>query len=366
MMRLLFALVLLLSAPLALAQTPVRIVHVAPWGLGTGASWATAYGSLDAALGNAQPGDVIVLASGSYVPGGTDRTATFEIGPEVAGVYGGWIGNETLTPGTFADALDARFIEGNQATLSGDLVRDDTPGTIRVGKDDNAFHVVTIGARTAPLVLDGVTIVGGFADQRFVTGRTPTRSGGGLYALASSGALDLTLRHVRFDQNYGSYGADLFVEAQSPARLLRLTLEEVTGRNPFDVTSVWVEVQTVQSVIRVRESNWTSSADEPLADFLYVNHQGDHGAATTDSVSVVGVTAELGLNVFSSGFGFSTYGARPLLDVAEPMYESRWAARGKRRFAHAMCSSIVRWPAGSSSFNVRTTCAGNCRPISTA
>ena len=61
-----------------------------------GATWATAFADLQAALSAAGAADEIWVAAGTYAPtAGTDRTVSFALKNGV-GVYGGFAGTETL------------------------------------------------------------------------------------------------------------------------------------------------------------------------------------------------------------------------------------------------------------------------------
>lgn len=124
---------------------------------GNGQNWGTAYKYLQDAL--TAPGlvDQIWVAAGTYKPdedvanpGGTgSRTATFQLKSGVA-LYGGFAGSET--------SLDERDWQANETILSGDI------GMAGVNTD-NSRHVVTGSETDSTAVLDGFTIMGGYADD---------------------------------------------------------------------------------------------------------------------------------------------------------------------------------------------------------
>jgi len=156
-------------------------VDVDATNINDGSSWTNAYWCLQDALSNAQAGDEIRVAYGTYKPdrrvaisrsrqqitASGDRTVSFQLKNGVT-IKGGYAGAGESDP-------DARDITLNQTILSGDLNGDDGPNF--ANNSDNSYHVV-IGSRTNPAdMLDGFTITGGNANR-------PPRDihGGGIYA----------------------------------------------------------------------------------------------------------------------------------------------------------------------------------------
>jgi len=126
-------------------------------GLNDGSSWANAYTNLTDALNNASENSQLWVASGTYNPHLTLRTATFEIEKPGLKIYGGFAGTET----TIAD----RTYGANPTILSGDLQDDDVnvagfvssyANATRNG--DNSYHLINITANGNNLLLDGLTI----------------------------------------------------------------------------------------------------------------------------------------------------------------------------------------------------------------
>ena len=153
---------------------------------GDGASWATAFEHLEAALA-AVPACTdypfeIWVAEGIYrpAPPGGAPTSSFLVESGVQ-IYGGFDGTETQ--------LIQRDPLAHPTVLSGDLAGDDPMGS----RDDNVHHVVEVGQRdrgrrATGVRLDGLVIEGGHA--RFSTFQT----GAGVIA---DGSLDMVGCTVR-------------------------------------------------------------------------------------------------------------------------------------------------------------------------
>lgn len=125
------------------AQGRIWYVKAGGGDAANGLSWASALGSLQAALGKAEAGDAIWVAKGVYHPDEADRTASFVLKPDVA-LYGGFAGHET--------ALEQRDYRGNETVLSGDI-----------GKGDRTRNTITIVKGADRAVLDGFTIRDAYA-----------------------------------------------------------------------------------------------------------------------------------------------------------------------------------------------------------
>jgi Chlamydia polymorphic membrane protein (Chlamydia_PMP) repeat len=216
------------------AQTGIIYVRAGAAAPGDGATWASAYPSLQTALQAASSGAELWVAAGRYMPAppNGDRAATFQLKDGVA-VYGGFAGTET--------ARNERDWTANLVTLSGDLNGDDGPDF--ADNDENSYHVV-IGASGA--TLDGVTISGGNADDYTSTGRD--KNGGGIYnddsdprlanvtftdnsAMSSGGGMynqrssAPTLTNVTFSGNSAAGGGGMYNVASSPT-LTNVTLSD--------------------------------------------------------------------------------------------------------------------------------------------
>jgi parallel beta-helix repeat protein len=161
------------------ASAVVIYVDASAAGDANGSSWTNAYNYLQDALTDANlnaPAEIWV-AQGTYRPdedtahptGTGSRTVTFQLIDGVA-IYGGFPSG--------GGAWESRDPNTYKTILSGDLGENDEPNF--VNHSDNSYHVVT-GSGTEPnAVLDGFTIIAGYA-----SGLGPPviyRRGGGMYS----------------------------------------------------------------------------------------------------------------------------------------------------------------------------------------
>ncbi len=165
------------------AANDIIYVKPAATGTGDGSSWANAT-TLQDALQNqvqANDGDQVWVAAGTYTPtDDTNRAATFNI-PSGVAVYGGFEGIASEA------SLDDRDLEEHTAILSGAI------GAATV--NDNSTSVVTMSGANSDTILDGFFIIDGNASGG-ATG-DQNRNGGGLFAVFSSP----TLRNLTFVGN---------------------------------------------------------------------------------------------------------------------------------------------------------------------
>jgi len=114
-----------------------------------GISWQNAFTQLQPALQNAQYGDQIWVAAGTYLPTvGTDRNSTFFL-PKGVSLWGGFSGIEST--------ILQRNISINLTVLSGDI-------GISGAYHDNVYHVVSILGGDYLTIIDGFSITLGNAD----------------------------------------------------------------------------------------------------------------------------------------------------------------------------------------------------------
>ena len=148
---------------------PIYYVNAsATAGENDGSSFDDAFTDLQDALNRARGNDVIVIATGRYLPTDdeSDRDARFEITGAQDGlkIYGGWSGSETFSDvSEVEDALDGRNLSANETILSGNI--DDDAST----NAENSYNVVVMRATNTPItantVIDGVTIRDGNAND---------------------------------------------------------------------------------------------------------------------------------------------------------------------------------------------------------
>jgi len=140
-------------------------VNLAATGANNGTTWANAYTSLQTAINAAGAGAQIWVKAGTYKPTSyldpkvtnDPRSRSFVLKGGVS-VLGGFAGMETQ--------LAQRDVESNLTILSGDFSGNDSatwpPDSSR---NENAYHVVVAVNQATPIVLDGLTITGGNANN---------------------------------------------------------------------------------------------------------------------------------------------------------------------------------------------------------
>ncbi len=168
-----------------------------------GESWATAYKDLQSALTNLSLRDEIWVAGcgtendGIYTPApqaSIDRTATFQLVHNVD-LYGGFPYQDDNW------GWDDRDPEQYITVLSGDFKKDDTGNMDDPTRNNNSYHVVTVGNSA---VLDGFTITGGYAEIPGINGLM--ESGGGIYFCPVGSNKTLTVESCIIEDNYALHG----------------------------------------------------------------------------------------------------------------------------------------------------------------
>ncbi|BDX37713.1 hypothetical protein CYCD_10680 [Tenuifilaceae bacterium CYCD] len=171
-------------------------VNASASGSNNGTTWGNAYTSLQTAIVNANFGDVIWVANGTYKPTSaycltnTSRYYHFEMKEGVA-IYGGFAGTETST----SERIDFGYGQTNETILSGDV------GTVG-SSTDNCYHVIyNPSSLTNAAIIDGFTITGGNANDL-------THYHGGGMCNNSNGSPIIS--NVVFIANYGNNGGGMF------------------------------------------------------------------------------------------------------------------------------------------------------------
>ena len=209
-------LLLMLNSSLA---GQIIYVDASATGANDGSSWTDAYVELQSALVEAEYGDEIRVAAGTYKPdydpdSGThtgDREATFQLVNGVA-IYGGFP--------TGGGAWEERDPNTYFSILSGDLNDNDVGDPYDPSKNDNCYHVVTSSGTNETAVLDGFTITAGKA-----YGYDNNGHGGGMYNFSGSP----TLKWCHFIRNWSaSHGGGIYNVSGSPT-LINCTFTENTS-----------------------------------------------------------------------------------------------------------------------------------------
>jgi len=158
---------LLVAAPASASVIFVDADQSLPTALQTGASWGSAFKSLQSALAVAGAGDEIWVAEGFYKPTTTtDRSVSFVI-PNDTKVFGGFKGNEVNR--------NDRDVLLRKTILTGDI------GSFN-NAADNSFHVVRLNGVNA--LVSGFHITGGNAN-----GGGGNNLGGGMIIVGDNSAV---------------------------------------------------------------------------------------------------------------------------------------------------------------------------------
>ncbi|WP_299625211.1 InlB B-repeat-containing protein [uncultured Tenacibaculum sp.] len=185
-----------------ITYTQTTRVYVSQFATGsnTGGSWANAYTSLETALASNLNGKTEVwIARGTYTPSSNNRNARFEFNVDGLLIYGGFAGNETN--------LNQRDYLSNKTILSGDLLRNDDANVTfnNTTRSDNSLRVINVAGNN--IVIDGITISGGYADATSGDGRF----GAGLSL--SPNISNFTIKNTTVKDNVAYWAAGLNLSA---------------------------------------------------------------------------------------------------------------------------------------------------------
>lgn len=185
-----------------------------------GKSWPTAYRSVADAFEESNGNSLnkeIWIADGVYpVINGTNRDSSFLISRKVK-VYGGFNGTEA--------ALIERNVILNQTILSGEI---GDPTLIA----DNSYHVIKIGNTADTVLLDGLIITKGNANEGVDT------AGGGI-VIAPGNPGPVIIRQCRLENNFALEGSSIFNQSVVTIdnSLLTNTMESGTGNSILNTGS---------------------------------------------------------------------------------------------------------------------------------
>ncbi len=216
---LLLGMVLPIPLTNTVAASNGKIIYVKQNAAGDGTSWDNALGDLHTALVQAQSGDQVWIAAGTYVPTGNQmgndpRTQHFKMKNGVR-IYGGFPADASNKTG-----MSSRDWETHRTILSG--VRD----------TDHVYHVFfnkfdETSKLDTTAVLDGVTITGGKADgPGWFDNFQNHDEGAGMFNEYSSPLL----RNVVFTNNESNHGGALYMNVSSPI-LQNVTITGNTSTN---------------------------------------------------------------------------------------------------------------------------------------
>jgi len=219
-----------LSGTPATANGPHYYVDADATGNETGKSWEHAFTTLQDALDDAQEGEIIWVADGTYVPSALydeedpdPRTKTFKLIDTVK-IYGGFLGNDY--PGGGEDALDQRDPETNESILYGNYGPTEAPTRV--------YHLVrAYDLASEQTILSGFYIERGQADGP----ETDEGFGGGMFADTSRATATRCTFRWNEASNCGG-GMYVFV-ANKPSRrpsIIDCTFANNTGEHGCGLT----------------------------------------------------------------------------------------------------------------------------------
>ncbi|MBN2683977.1 MAG: right-handed parallel beta-helix repeat-containing protein [Pontiellaceae bacterium] len=204
----------------------------------TGESWFTAFPSLQDAIDAAAEngGGEVWVKSGTYSPGGTQRSSSFKLKTGVH-LYGGFRGDETNR--------EERNPKAYLTTLSGNIGQ--------LGEnDDNCYHVLTAASETS---LNGFTIKLGLAD-----GEDEESFGGGLHVL--QGSRQVTVTDCTFEDNHAEQaGGAVFLSASEVSFTNCTFYSNGTDKNGGALaTSGETSLQISSSFFSANRASWDGGA----------------------------------------------------------------------------------------------------------
>lgn len=256
-----------------------RIYYVRANAAGSGNSWNDASPNLQSVLAIAEPGDEIWVAAGTYTPTQTnDRHASFVIRDGIS-LYGGFQGWETERsmrdwakyPTILSGEIGGPALEDNSfniiytrnvgpgTTINGFIIhRGNADGQVSKGQRTRGgggwFDEATNGGVSQPVIanctfLENQAMEGGaffgsgqngssrptFSNCHFLKNKAKV-DGGAIYSDGRDGSTNqFALKNCRFEDNYSTYGAGIYLENGSD--LTGLVVDRCVFIN--NVASLW-------------------------------------------------------------------------------------------------------------------------------
>lgn len=201
-------------------------VDIDATGVENGTSWATAYNEPQDAFANANIGDNIWIAEGTYILQTTLRNYSFGWNKDSVSVYGGFDGTET--------ALSQRDVENNPTIFSGEIQGDND-------LTNNSYTVLagpygsSLSNKINYSLIDGITIKDGFCISN--TTNFATRWGAGFYL--QSYVRNLTINNCTFTNNTAQGGAAMYVSADADSSDVFVTNTKFIDNRSSFANCIW-------------------------------------------------------------------------------------------------------------------------------
>jgi predicted outer membrane repeat protein len=239
-------------------STVIYVSEASTTGVNDGTNWTNAYRHLQTALDNAEYGQQIWVAAGTYLPDSlNDRSKSFVL-PAGVKVYGGFAGTEA--------SLADRRLEMNPTILSGNI---GAPGD----STDNSYHVVYLSNPDSNTLIDGLTIMSGFALGH--PDGTDADVGGGIRIEVTEGGLSgwPTIANCRFQNNTARRGGAVSARSAgtlSNGLIIDSCLFETNTATSFG-GAVYVKTEQEEGTITSRMENcrFMSNSSGHMGGALY-------------------------------------------------------------------------------------------------